>query len=103
VLARYVRETKSLTLIEALRKMTLMPAQRLEQRVPAMRNKGRLRVGADADITIFDAARVTDRSTYREPSLPPTGIQHVLVNGVSVVREGRSVEGQAPGNPIRVT
>jgi dihydroorotase len=65
VLGRYVREAHALSLMQAIRKMTLMPAQRLERRVPAMRNKGRLRVGADADITIFDAATVSDRSTYR--------------------------------------
>ena len=79
MLGRYVRETHALSLMEAIRKMTLMPAQRLEGRVPAMQQKGRLRVGADADITIFDAARVMDRSTYREPSLPPVGIQYVIV------------------------
>jgi dihydroorotase len=101
VLGRYVRETRSLSLLDAIRKMTLMPAQRLEARVPAMREKGRLRVGADADITIFDAATILDRSTYREPSLPPIGIQHVIVNGVSVVAKGQSVEGVAPGKPVR--
>ena len=101
VLGRYVREAHSLSLMEAIRKMTLMPAQRLEARVPAMRQKGRLRVGADADITIFDAARVLDRSTYREPSLSPVGIEHVIVNGVSVVTNGRAVEGVAPGKPVR--
>jgi N-acyl-D-aspartate/D-glutamate deacylase len=103
VLGRYVREggAHSLSLMEAIRKMTLMPAQRLDARVPAMKQKGRLRVGADADITIFDAARVIDRSTYRQPSLPPIGIQHVLVNGVSVVANGRAVEGVAPGKAIR--
>jgi dihydroorotase len=101
VLGRYVREGHSLSLMQAIRKMTLMPAQRLERRVPAMRNKGRLRVGADADITIFDAATVLDRSTYREPSLPPVGIQHVIVNGVSVVAGGRAVEGVTPGKPLR--
>ena len=101
VLGRYVREAHSLSLMEAIRKMTLMPAQRLEARVPAMRQKGRLRVGADADITIFDAARVVDRSTYREPSLSPVGIQHVIVNGVSVVANGRAVEGVAPGKAVR--
>src|SRR5437870_13382493 len=92
VLGRYVREAHSLSLMEAIRKMTLMPAQRLEPRVPAMRQKGRLRVGADADIAIFDPATVVDRSTYREPSLSPVGIQHVIVNGVSVVANGRDVE-----------
>lgn len=101
VLGRYAREARAVSLMQALRKMTLMPARRLERRVPAMRNKGRLRVGADADITIFDAATVMDRSTYREPSLPPVGIQHVIVNGVSVVASGRPVDGVAPGKPVR--
>src|SRR6267142_4979007 len=101
VLGRYVRENHSLSLMDAIRKMTLIPAQRLEARVPAMRQKGRLRVGADADITIFDPATVVDRSTYREPSLPPVGIQHVIVNGVSVVTNGRAVEGVAPGKAVR--
>jgi N-acyl-D-aspartate/D-glutamate deacylase len=101
VLGRYVRETKTLSLMEALRKMTIMPAQRLESRVPAMRRKGRLSVGADADITIFDAAKVLDRSTYREPSLSPIGIQNVIVNGVSVVANGKAVEGVTPGKAVR--
>ncbi len=101
VLGRYVRDAHSLTLMEALRKMTLMPAQRLEARVPAMRRKGRLAVGADADITIFDAATVMDRSTYREPSLPPVGIQYVLVHGVAVVANGMAVEGVSPGRAVR--
>jgi len=101
VLGRYVRETHALSLMDAIRKMTLMPAQRLEGRVPAMQQKGRLRVGADADLTIFDAARVIDRSTYREPSLPPVGIQYVIVNGVPVVANGQAVDGVAPGKAIR--
>src|SRR6266480_1335909 len=113
VLGRYVRDTvgaqhaaplrnmHSLSLMDAIRKMTLMPAQRLEARVPAMRAKGRLRVGADADITIFDAATILDRSTYREPSLPPVGVQHVIVNGVSVVAKGQAVDGVAPGREVR--
>ena len=101
VLGRYVREAHSLSLIDALRKMTLLPAQRLEARIPAMRQKGRLQVGADADITIFDPATVLDRSTYRDPSLSPVGIQHVIVNGVSVVANGRAVEGVTPGKAVR--
>ncbi len=101
LLGRYVRDTHALSLMDAIRKVTLMPAQRLSPRVPAMRQKGRLRAGADADITIFDAATVLDRSTYREPSLPPVGIQHVIVNGVSVVAHGQAVEGVAPGKAVR--
>ena len=111
VLGRYVRSPSSegrggqgvrtLSLMDAIRKMTLMPAQRLEPRVPAMKQKGRLRVGADADIAIFDPATVIDRSTYREPALAPVGIQHVMVNGVSVVANGQAVEGVAPGKPVR--
>jgi N-acyl-D-aspartate/D-glutamate deacylase len=101
VLGRYVREAKSLSLMDALRKMTLMPARRLEARVPAMAGKGRIRVGADADLTIFDVARVVDRATYREPSLPPEGIRHVVVNGVPVVSEGKLVPGVSPGRAVR--
>src|SRR6266513_2308799 len=101
VLGHYVREAHSLSLMDALRKMTVMPAQRLEARIPAMRQKGRLRVGADADITIFDPATVVDRSTYREPALSPVGIQHAIVNGVSVVANGRAVESVAPGKEVR--
>ncbi len=101
VLGRYVREAQALPLMDAIRKMTLMPAQRLEARVPAMLHKGRLNAGADADITIFDPERVLDRATYREPSLPPVGIQEVIVNGVSVVVKGRAIEDVAPGTAVR--
>lgn len=101
VLGQYVREAKTLSLREALRKMTVLPAQRLEARVPAMKNKGRLRVGADADIVVFNPETVRDRSTYTEPTLAPAGIEHVLVNGVPVVRAGLLVEGVKPGRPLR--
>ena len=101
VLGRFVREKGSLSLNDALRKMSLMPAQRLERRVPAMKNKGRVRVGADADLAIFDPHRVIDRSTYEEPTVPPAAIQHVLVNGVPLVTDGRIQEGVAPGMAVR--
>ena len=101
VLGRYVREAGTLTLMEAIGKMTLMPARRLEARVPEMRDRGRIRAGAEADIVIFDPARVIDRSTYQQQSLPPEGIAHVLVGGVEVVSGGRIVEGATPGRAIR--
>jgi N-acyl-D-aspartate/D-glutamate deacylase len=77
------------------------PAQRLEKRVPAMRDKGRLRAGADADITVFDPATVRDASTYTQPSLPSLGIRYVLVNGIVLVNEGKVDGGVAAGREIR--
>src|SRR6202011_235073 len=93
VLGHYVREEKALDLMTALRKMTLMPAQRLEKRAPLFKEKGRIRVGADADITVFDANRVMDKATYEEPLQYSEGIEFVLVNGVPVVKAGQLVEG----------
>jgi N-acyl-D-aspartate/D-glutamate deacylase len=101
VLGRYVRQAHSLSLMDALRKMTLMPAARLQARVPAMLRKGRLRVGADADITVFDPARVIDRSTYRDPALPPDGIEFVIVGGEPVAQKQHVVAGARPGHPVR--
>lgn len=101
ILGHYVREQGALTLMEALTKMTLMPAQRLEQRVPSMKNKGRIRVGADADLTIFDPQTVTDRSTFEEPAKYAEGIRFVIVNGVLVVKEGQLQTGVHPGRPVR--
>ena len=101
VLGYYVRETGSLTLMDALRKMTLMPAQRLEHRVPMMKTKGRLRPGADADLTIFDPERVIDRSSYMEPGKYSEGVKFVLVNGIVVVKEGQLQEGINPGRAVR--
>ena len=101
VLGRYVREEKALSLMNAIRKMTFMPAQRLEQRVPMMNNKGRLQVGRDADLTIFDPEQIIDIATYEEPAKYSAGIKHVLVNGTFVVKDEQLQEGVAPGTPIR--
>ena len=105
VLGRYVREEKILSLMEALKKMTLMPAQRLEKYAPAFANKGRIKVGADADITVFDPATVIDKATYEQPANYSAGIQYVLVNGVAVVEAGALKPGVHPGKgqraPIR--
>ena len=101
VLGRYVRERRVLSLMEGVRKMTLLPAQRLERAVPAMRDKGRIRVGADADLTVFDPDRVIDRATYERPKEYSEGIVHVLVNGSFVVRDEALVTDASPGRPIR--
>lgn len=101
VLGHYVREEKDLSLTDAIRKMTLMPAKRLERRAPMMKNKGRIRVGADADITVFDPEKIIDRATFDDPALPSEGVRFVLVNGVPVVREGQLVEDVLPGQPVR--
>jgi N-acyl-D-aspartate/D-glutamate deacylase len=92
-----------LDLMTGLRKISLMVAQRLEPFVPAMRNKGRIKVGADADVTVFDAARVIDRATYEKPAQFSEGIRHVIVGGTFIVRDEQLVNGVAPGRAIRVT
>ena len=87
VLGRYVREQKVLDLMTALGKISLMVAQRLEPFVPAMGRKGRIAVGADADVTVFDPGRVIDRATYEKPAQYSEGIRHVIVGGTFVVRD----------------
>jgi len=101
VLGHYVREEKALDLMTALRKMTLMPAQRLEKHAPAFQNKGRIRVGADADITVFNPDTIIDKATFDDPLRYSDGISYVLVNGVPVIKEGKLVEGVFPGRAAR--
>jgi N-acyl-D-aspartate/D-glutamate deacylase len=78
-----------------------MPAQRLEKRAPMFKDKGRIRIGTDADITVFDPNRVIDRATYEKPAEHSEGIQFVLVNGVPVVKDGKLVDGVFPGRAAR--
>ena len=101
VLGHYVREEKALDLMTALRKMTLMPAQRLQNRAPAFKDKGRIRVGADADITVFDPQRIIDKATFEEPLQYSDGIHFVLVNGTPVLTNGQLVDSVFPGRPAR--
>lgn len=101
VLGHYVREKKLLTLMDALRKISLMPAQRMETFVPQMKQRGRIQEGMIADITIFDADVVKDKSNYVDPTLPAAGIAHVIVNGKSVVSNYTLLQDVYPGQAIR--
>lgn len=97
VLAQYVREKGSITLMDAIRKMSLMPAQMLERSTPAARGKGRLQEGADADIVVFDANTISDRATFQKPMEPSIGVRFVVVGGTIVVDEGKIVPDVFPG------
>ncbi len=99
-LGYYVRELEIMPLLEALSKVSLMPARRLEKIAPAMARKGRIQVGSDADITVFAPSRIIDTATFEEDLSFAEGVEHVLVNGTFVVRDGETVEGARPGRPV---
>ena len=90
-------------LMEAVRRATLLPAEVLQGAVPAMRRKGRVQTGADADLVVFDEARVTDQATYAASTRPSSGIAHVVVGGTFVVRDGELVPDALPGRPVRAS
>lgn len=100
VLGHYVRDEKTVDLISAIAKMTLLPAQRLERIAPSMRFKGRIQVGADADITIFNPSTVQDQATFEKGLAFSKGIEYVLVNGVLTLKNGKTVTGVFPGLPV---
>jgi N-acyl-D-aspartate/D-glutamate deacylase len=100
VLGRYAREQEMLPLMEAVSRMSFMPAQRLERFAPGMARKGRIQVGADADISVFDPGRVIDTANFEDDLSKSEGVEYVLVNGVLVVRDGATVEGVSPGRPV---
>lgn len=100
VLARYVRQLGTVTLMDAIRKMSLMPALRLELATPAARGKGRLQEGADADVIAFDPLKVTDRATYASPREPSVGMHFVIVDGVVLIDNGHFVTGKYPGKAM---
>jgi N-acyl-D-aspartate/D-glutamate deacylase len=99
VLGKYVREEGVIGLMEALKKMTIMPARRLEQVAPSMRLKGRIQVGCDADITVFDPKTIIDKADFTGLRFSE-GIKHVLVNGSFVVKNSESVKNIFPGRPV---
>ena len=101
ILRSYVRERGLMSMQEALRKMTLMPAQTMEGFVPQMKKKGRLQQGMDADIVVFNPETIRDVGTYEKPNQPAVGVQSLLVNGTLVVADGKLITDAAPGQPIR--
>jgi len=100
-LGRFVRELEIVDWMEGIKKITLLPAQRLEQSVPAMARKGRLQIGMDADVTVFDPATVQERASYANPAQMSAGISTVLVNGTLVLVDGEIVEAATPGEWVR--
>ena len=100
VLAQYAREKKTLTLMEALRKMTLMPAQMLERSTPEARHKGRVQEGADADLVVFDPQTISDRATFEKPMEPSVGVHFLLVGGAVLIDDEKMVKGVFPGQAI---
>jgi N-acyl-D-aspartate/D-glutamate deacylase len=100
VLGRYVRSQGRLSLMDAIRKCALLPAQRLEGAAADARRKGRVQEGADADLVVFDPQQVQDRASYERPAEPSVGFRHVLVAGMPVVADGELVEGMYPGTAL---
>jgi N-acyl-D-glutamate deacylase len=98
---RYVRERKAISLLEAMRKTSLIPAQILGPSVPQMRRKGRLMVGMDADVVVFDLDHIADRATFVDNARPSAGMRHVLVNGQPIIRDGARLADARPGRAIR--
>jgi hypothetical protein len=100
VLGKYVREDKVLDLHTAIEKMTLLPAKRLEGISPMMRFKGRIQVGADADITIFNPNTIADKATFEKGLEFSAGIEYVMVNGTFILKNGKTVGNVFPGQPV---
>jgi N-acyl-D-aspartate/D-glutamate deacylase len=100
-LGLYARDRGVVALNDAIAKMTVIPARRLEASVPQMKRKGRVQLGMDADITIFNPEKIGARATYTEPTLPSAGIVHVLVNGTFIVKDTNFQKDINPGRAIR--
>ena len=100
VLGRYVRDWGVMSLTDAIRRITLMPAERLQEIAPLMRRKGRIQIGAIADITVFDPDTIIDTATFEDDLTYSEGVTHVVVDGVPVVRDGALIEGVFPGKPL---
>ena len=101
ILGKYVRENKDLSLMLALKKCSLWPAQGLEKCAPIFKMKGRIKVGADADLIVFDAGKIIDHSTFTKASVFSSGIHYTLIHGVAVVKGGKFQKGVFPGKAAR--
>jgi len=101
LLGKYVRDEKVLTLMDAIRKSSLLPAMRLQPFTPAMLQKGRVKIGADADLAVFDPNTVIDKATFEKPAQYSEGFRYVLVGGTFVVRDGKLQSDARPGQGIR--
>jgi len=95
ILRKYVREEKLLTLEEAIRKFSALPAQRLR-----LTDRGVLKQGLWADLVVFDPDQIRDQATFEQPNQLATGMQYVLVNGVPVIAEGKATDA-LPGKVLR--
>lgn len=100
VFGKYVREEEILSTMDAIKKVSYFPAQRMEEAAPSMKYKGRIEVGADADITIFDPETIIDKATVDKPASASIGVEYVLVNGVLVKDQEGLRDVAKPGKPI---
>jgi N-acyl-D-aspartate/D-glutamate deacylase len=96
-----VRETSTWSWLEAFRRCTYLPARVLGEAAPGARQKGQLAAGSDADVVVLDPAALSDHATYLAPVRPSTGVQHLLVGGTFVVRDGALQTDAFPGRPLR--
>jgi N-acyl-D-aspartate/D-glutamate deacylase len=100
-LRHWVRERQAVSLLEGVRKCTLIPAEILAASTPAMRQKGRLQAGADADVVVFDADTLTDRAEFTAMNRPSEGVRHLIVSGQQVITDGVMDVAARPGKPVR--
>jgi N-acyl-D-glutamate deacylase len=97
----WVRERETLSLMEGIRKCSLIPAEILAPSTPAMAAKGRLQPGADADVVVFDYATLTDRAEFSAMNRPSEGVRHLLVSGQPLIADGVMDVAARPGQPVR--